>query len=310
MGKRAQRKRKNGTGRRSGRPDGHFPGRYFHGGAPGLAPGSRLLPSTQLGAAFSYFDPTATYDPAQVFVTTDQNVARAYAARYLHPSGEPRPGDLYEVRPTGALRVDEDYSRHGEFRGVFLACPAAEILRVVDRAVQHTAKELVELERPYLVWGAPDKPVYDEQGWIIPSEQMRDNGVTREWTTSLLPWLRLSDVDAKGRLTNARRAEDPWRAFLEAVPALDRHHLIEEVRSGPTPARRLRCSTCGAEFVDVLPAAHHQLGDREMKLIAQIHEWPSAPTPPLAMAAAHRDPSRWAWLDDHELTIPAAALSD
>ena len=170
----------------------------FHGGAAGLAVGDVLLPAAELRSVYAYLDPMATYDPELVYFTTDVDVARSYAGRYVNPAGAVQPGDLYRVRPLGPVRIDPDYSRHGEFRGVFLACETAEIVEVVDRGLLYTAEEQIRLERPYLVWGRPDRPIYDDDGWIIPSEQMLSNGVTREWTTMLKPWLRTTDVDAKG----------------------------------------------------------------------------------------------------------------
>ena len=184
-------------------------GGMFHGGAPGLDVGDVLLPATELGSVYAYLDPMATYDPGLVYITTDEDVAKAYAGRYVNPAGAVHPGDLYRVRPLGPVRIDPDYSRHGEFRGVFLACEKAEITDVVARDLLYTEEEQIQLERPYLVWGRPDRPIYDDDGLIIPSEQMLHNGVTREWTTMLRPWLRTTDVDAKGRLTGAHRSATP-----------------------------------------------------------------------------------------------------
>lgn len=62
---------------------------------------------------------------------------------------------------------------------------------------------------------------------MIPSDQMRANGVTSDWTQMLRPWLTPHDVEARGRLSAARRAGDPWRAFLELVPSLGYGHQIE-----------------------------------------------------------------------------------
>lgn len=266
----------------------------FHGGAAGLAVGDVLLPAAELRSVYAYLDPMATYDPELVYFTTDVDVARSYAGRYVNPAGAVQPGDLYRVCPLGPVRIDPDYSRHGEFRGVFLACEKAEIVEVVDRGLLYTEEEQIRLERRYLVWGRPDRPIYDDDGWIIPSDQMLRNGVTREWTTMLRPWLRTTDVDAKGRLSGAQRSANPWAALLDVIPSLDGEHQIA-LSDG-----ELTCLKCAAVFETLVRAARHQLGDRQMELLARIHEWPKPPTPTVAAEAARRRPERWAWLDDAE----------
>lgn len=81
--------------------------RYFHGGYPGLKPGDHILPPDLSGTdrrLSSYAaeivgadHPTARTDV--VYLTTERNVARAYAAFY--PDGA-----LYQALPVGPVEPD------------------------------------------------------------------------------------------------------------------------------------------------------------------------------------------------------------
>lgn len=262
---------------------------YFHGGAPGLSVNDRLQPGAVLGAQFSYRAGSAIYDPSFVYVTTDQDVARAYAGRYLTLAGDQEPGDLYRVRPIGPVHDDPDYAKGGEFPGVVLRCRQAVIVEAVDREISLSIEEQLQLERSYQVWGRSDRPIYDDDGLMIPSEQMTGYGVTREWTTMLRPWLRTTDVDARGRLRITAESPDPWEVCLDAIPSLDTEHQIERRTSG------LACSTCGTQFITIEAAAQHQLGERQIELLTQIHGWSAPPVVELAERAAGRRPARWTW---------------
>ena len=121
---------------------------------------------------------------------------------------------------------------------------------------------------------------------------MLGKGVTGEGTTWLRPWVRTTGVDAKGRLSGAQRSANPWAALLDVIPSLDGEHQIA-LSDG-----ELTCLKCAAVFETLVRAARHQLGDRQMELLARIHEWPKPPTPTVAAEAARRRPERWAWLDD------------
>lgn len=154
------------------------------------------------------------------------------------------------------------------------------------------------LERRYICWGDPDKPVWDDNGFILPSAHMTGNGVTREWTLMLRPWLRPADVDAEGKLSIARRAADPWQAVLDAVPALDRDCQIELVTRKFRRKSEYRCASCGENLVDQPTAVRHQLGEKPVTLLTLIHKLDGPPLDDLAQAAAARKPTRWQWLRD------------
>jgi len=104
---------------------------YFHGGVPGLKPGDFILPPDQTGTEHRLSAIAAEHDgPAYstrtdvVYVATNRNVARAFAAFY--PDGA-----LYRVQPVGPLEPDPDSG----IPDLSWQCTAAEILAVVDPVV-------------------------------------------------------------------------------------------------------------------------------------------------------------------------------
>jgi hypothetical protein len=248
-------------------------GPYFHGGAPGLPEGAVLVSAKELGVFYQYFSRYAVHGPAWTYVTTDEGVAAGFASRYCTRDGQEVPGDVYEVQPLGALQPDPDYAC---FPTVFLRCRRARILRRVASSVSLTADEQRAREGRYRVWGRVDAPIWDEDGVINPSEQMLGNGVTREWTALLRPWLDPEDFDAKGRLTIALRAGrdpsregEPWRTILDVVPALDRDCQVRKLRvlrvpglwpAARRPGPRGRASARRARHAADRP--HPRLGER------------------------------------------------
>lgn len=264
----------------------------FHGGVPGKRPREVLEPASRLGFEFQYVTEGAKYSPDWVYVTTDADVATGYASRYLQSDGQKVPGTVYEVEPLDQLRGDPDYRAFPE---VFLRCRAARIVRVVQTGISLTRTEENYLERRYQVWGDPDYPVWDNDGLLIPSEQMVANGVTREWTTLLLPWLGPAEVDAKGQLTIAARSDNPWHTMLEMIPSLDRQCQIQTETHPLRRAVFYRCAACGHQTIEQAAAALHQLGEHAVRMLARIHGWNKPPVPPLVEAARARDPARWRW---------------
>jgi hypothetical protein len=82
--------------------------RYWHGGAPGLKAGDRILPPSVTGTAIRLYegakeiDPNASQRLDRVYVTVDRKAASVFAR--LHPLG----GWLYLVDPDEPLEHDED----------------------------------------------------------------------------------------------------------------------------------------------------------------------------------------------------------
>lgn len=124
-----------------------LPPRYWHGGAPGLRVGDLITP--RAGGDMGHLvdgcptcearrtatpDADDDNDPAFVYVTTNREYARIYAAGY------PR-GDIYRVEPIGEL-----YETTGRRDPVpSWAVPEARVTAVYDRAVNVSWKRLQRL---------------------------------------------------------------------------------------------------------------------------------------------------------------------
>lgn len=266
-------------------------GPFFHGGVPGLKSGDILRSARQLGFAFQYWVPGADYDPNWVYITTAEGSAQGYASRYVDPYTDRKGrGDVYEVEPLDTPLADPDYA---PFPEVFLRCRSARITRVVDTGVNLSRPEQNYLNRHFDVWGDRNSPVFDDDGHIILSEEMRSYGVTREWTTLLRPWLGTSEVAADGQLTIAVNSSDPASMFLYALPSLDRDCQIHR----HPHEQRFQCTTCGHHTPDRTTAALHQLGEHPMHMLVKIHSFTlDEALPRMINAARRRNPTRWHWL--------------
>jgi hypothetical protein len=123
--------------------------RYFHGGAPGLRPGDVIEPQP-LGEGKHLVDgcptcdarkagqqlPTDDLDPHLVYVTTDREYARLYAAGYPH-------GALYVVDPLGDLTPSPDPAPSW-------GCTAARVTGVYDAYVVLSPSELRRIQRQFM----------------------------------------------------------------------------------------------------------------------------------------------------------------
>lgn len=129
-------------------PNPSTDGTYWHGGKPGLVKGDVLLPR-EPGDVAHLVDGCPTcearrvgapladdnLDPALVYVTTDVEYARVYAAGY------PR-GALYRVQPVGELTPSPDPVPSW-------GCSLALILSVRDRLVSADAKQVRRWQRRF-----------------------------------------------------------------------------------------------------------------------------------------------------------------
>lgn len=127
---------------------GDDPARYYHGGAPGLRVGDVIEPRVE-GDTRHLLDgcpvcearkrgeqlPQDDNDPDMVYVTTDRDYARVYAAGY------PR-GSLYRVEPIGPL---VDRSEHDPAPS--WGCAAARVAAVIDPLVSLSPKRVRSLMR-------------------------------------------------------------------------------------------------------------------------------------------------------------------
>lgn len=124
--------------------------RYFHGGAPGLRAGDLIEPrpsddtrhlrdgcptceARRRGEQL----PEDDNDPSLVYVTTDREYARIYAAGY----GD---GALYRVEPVGELTPSNDPMPSW---GV----PACRVIAVYDALVRLTPRETRRAQRRYVM---------------------------------------------------------------------------------------------------------------------------------------------------------------
>jgi hypothetical protein len=115
--------------------------RYFHGGAPGLRPGDLIEPQP-IDQGRHLVDgcpicearktgqqlPSDDLDPSMVYVTTDRDYARVYAAGYPN-------GALYVVDPVGELTPSPDPVPSW-------GCPSARVTAVYDAHVRMSPAQL------------------------------------------------------------------------------------------------------------------------------------------------------------------------
>ncbi|MFJ4653798.1 hypothetical protein ACIP5Y_21235 [Nocardia sp. NPDC088792] len=127
--------------------------RYWHGGVPGLKPGDLITPrqpddkqhlvdGCRTCEARRGGKPLARddNDPSLVYVTTERDYARIYAAGY------PR-GALYVVEPLGELT--DRTGKHDPAPS--WGCAAARVLSVYDRLVVLSDKQARSLDRRYRI---------------------------------------------------------------------------------------------------------------------------------------------------------------
>lgn len=121
--------------------------RYWHGGKPGLRPGDLIQPTEDTEHLIDGCPvcearrhgqqlPDDPNDPTKVYVTTDREYARIYAAGYPH-------GALYVVEPIGPMERTTDDEEPS------WAVPEARVLRVYDPRVSLDAKQVRRLIRRY-----------------------------------------------------------------------------------------------------------------------------------------------------------------
>lgn len=136
---------------------------YFHGGPSGIQPGEILHPKHVSGtAATMYADRAADYREA-VYLTTDVEFARSWAATWAARHGRPEAaGAVYRVRPIGEIERDPDFHL-GE--PVSWMSPRAEVLAVQEEGVSMPASEATRGVAKYMYWPNGD-PMYTHDGFL------------------------------------------------------------------------------------------------------------------------------------------------
>ena len=92
-----------------------YPRRFWHGGAPGRKPGDKLLPPSITGLTFTRRDMSIAQGLTEiaqradlVYLTTDRELARAYAGLWTLDDQVLGGGALYRVEPDEPPEPDED----------------------------------------------------------------------------------------------------------------------------------------------------------------------------------------------------------
>lgn len=269
----------------------------FHGGAPGLQVGDKIISAKSQGLQDSYqYAPGSIYGSNYVYVTTDVNSARRYATNYLHPNGSRPPGDVYEVTSRGGLLLDHDYPQIGRTRGVFLRTTSpVEVTRVVERGVTLTEEEKWRFDARHAHWALDDGPVYDDDGHLQMSKNMAKRGVPPEWLAIIRPWYDGRKLRQDGWFV-ADTPEQLEAAFFDALPQLDRAHPVEQRRLFYFFPSKLVCAECGEVFgSDQVSAAIHQLGEREVGAMSALMGKGRLYPTFVGDAARRRHPERWTW---------------
>lgn len=144
---------------------------FYHGGVAGLLPGAYLLSPMVTRDPTSVSElgiPEARAD--RVYVTTDVELARAFAAIVQDASGT---SAVYRVRPEGDVATDKDYPATG------FQSRKALILEVIDRDVVLTRAERGIRCQPYETY-TDGRHVHDVAGRLQLSPPMAAAGFTQE----------------------------------------------------------------------------------------------------------------------------------
>ncbi|WP_280426411.1 hypothetical protein [Nocardia carnea] len=169
--------------------------RYFHRGAPGLAVGDFIVPRSEL--PLDGFDRHATSlaDPADVtltYFTENLKVARGFAIKYANsPTPRARDGWLYEVRPIPVEEIapDPDFPA----RARCWTAPRCEVTAVVQQSVPGGPRAVTRALGPFTEW-TDGRRAYTRDGYMTPSPELRECGVTAAHLHALGQWISVEDV--------------------------------------------------------------------------------------------------------------------
>lgn len=173
---------------------------YFHGGVPGLNEGDwlrarDLLPQWK-GTKFAYGatspERAGNYG-SHVYLTTELEPARAYAAKYVDPANNRIPGTVYEVEPWGEVYSDPDFL---PYPFTFGRSVGAKVSRVVETGLLwENPRDMARVLGPYQEW-TTGMAVYDEKGYFRVNKDMRDMGITEERVAQMGKWAPVEYMQA------------------------------------------------------------------------------------------------------------------
>lgn len=145
--------------------------------------GGRLVPPTHTNDANNVADmgvPDARRD--RVYFTTDVELARVFAAAVFERTGH---SALYRVEPVGEMDSDPDFPTVG------FQAKQALIVEVVDTDVKLTRTEMLQRQRPYLIWD-DGRHIYDERGRMKINPTAAAHGFTQgDFDRLFSPWTPL-----------------------------------------------------------------------------------------------------------------------
>lgn len=186
--------------RRSGNPAKAAGSTYWHGGAPGRSRGDLLLPGYAAREHWGgYAAWNVDYVADVVYVTTDRELARAFAATSAPGT---RGGSLYRVVPRSPVRVDPDYATE---EPICFTCPAALVTQVVEQHVRMTEEEHTRAGAGSTTWEEGHR-MWDDDGFFTMSNTLRALGATEADLRAVGPWRSFQTLSeylaARGRQPN------------------------------------------------------------------------------------------------------------
>lgn len=171
---------------------------FWHGGAPGYATGQQIVSPARMGGLVANIPKVPGYGEHpgredRVYITTDRELARAYAWRAaLRPEGT---GSLYRVTPVGVPDVDPDYEHYAEAHLSF-QCAVVTVVAVEESPVVMSQTEATAATGRYMTWD-DGRPMYDSDGYFIPSTETLRNGLTHAGARQLwAPWTPYESIIA------------------------------------------------------------------------------------------------------------------
>lgn len=188
----------------------------WHGGAPGLAVGDRIIPRAKLPTtSFDRILENAT-DPTlvdRVYLTTDRDFAFGWAVRYGNmPYPGARHGALYAVTAIGELRPDPDFEADA---GAWTAEEA--IITEVDKRRVKGPPQLANKHINRFARWSDDTPVYTPDGYLRVAPVWAVEGVVESDLRQFGRWVSLEEIGydfSAGRMSRRPSDEAEQRAIF------------------------------------------------------------------------------------------------
>lgn len=170
---------------------------YWHGGRRGIKVGDLLKGpyerkhewSPQERAIEEGYRQLGIYNsernPRRVYFTTDRELARGWAMHeMLRREGG---GALYRVKPLPPSSLEPD----PDIRETGFSARRAEVLEVVEDPVQMDEDDALRATNwKYSLW-EDDSPMYDYDGYMLPSPEHRNGGATPDLFRHLGKWFHV-----------------------------------------------------------------------------------------------------------------------